>query len=77
MSLYLSRYRENTINLCYNGDIMTTKRKRIFDEGLSRQKRALRIPTTGAGEDLRDKTRYTRKQKHQEKIDASRTEGQT
>jgi len=57
-------------NLCYNGDIMTTKRKRIFDQGLSRQKRALRIPTTGPGEDMRDKTRYTRKKKHREKINA-------
>jgi hypothetical protein len=57
------------------GAIMTTKRKRIFDEGLSRQKRALRIPTTGAGEDHRDKTRYTRKKKHQGEIDVRETDG--
>ena len=47
---------------------MTTKRKRVFDEGLSRQKRALRIPTTGAGHDHRDKVKYTRKKKHRDKM---------
>jgi hypothetical protein len=51
---------------------MKTKAKRIINKELSRQKRALRIPTTRAGGELqRDKAKYTRNKKHKGNYDGN------
>ena len=43
---------------------MASKKKIIFDEEKARQKKALRIPMPKMGGCFKDKSKYSRKEKH-------------